>query len=388
MSENKEFKINTSDLKENTPVLGSIYFYITEGCNCKCKHCWITPKYEEGGDGKWPYLSVPLFKKVIEQGLKLGLTSVKLTGGEPLIHPDILELLAHVEKSGLQLTIETNGLMCTPEIAAAIKRCSNSFVSVSLDGAKAETHNWMRGVDIAFDGALNGIRNLVEVGIHPQVIMSLVRRNKDQIEGLVKLSEEVGASSVKFNLVAPLMERGERMAKQNEILTVKEFMELGEKIRFELQPKTKIKLFYSEPFAFKTFSAIFNQGDRGRCGIFSIIGVLGSGKYALCGIGENVEEMIFGDVEKDELADVWHNNALLNEIREGLPTKLEGICGDCIMKSMCLGQCIANNYFVNRNLFAPFWYCVEAFKMRLFPESRVYPGSKSAKELQAVKSQS
>lgn len=381
MSKNKEFEINTSDLKEGVHSLNAIYFYLTEGCNCKCRHCWITPKYEAGGEGKWPYVALSVFKKIIKQGLKLGLSSVKLTGGEPLIHPDILDILAYVESTGLRLVVETNGLACTPEIAAAIRRCSNSFVSVSLDGAKPETHNWVCGVDIAYDGALNGVRNLVDVGIHPQLIMSLVRRNKDQVEELVQLAEKIGAGSVKFNLVAPVMDRGEQLAENNETLNVQEFIELGKKIEQEIQPKSKIRLAYSHPFAFKSLSAMFEKHDTGRCGIFGIIGVLGSGKYALCGIGESVPEMIFGDAEKDKLADIWHNNALLNEIREGLPTKLEGICGDCIMKAMCLGQCIANNYFVHHNLFGSHWFCEEAHKMKLFPESRLVPGSESAKEL-------
>jgi SynChlorMet cassette radical SAM/SPASM protein ScmF len=381
MSKNKEFEINTSDLEEGVHSLNTIYFYLTEGCNCKCRHCWITPKYEAGGDGKWPYIALPVFKKVIEQGRRLGVSSIKLTGGEPLIHPDILDILAYVESTGLRLVVETNGLACTPEIAAAIKRCSNPFVSVSLDGAKAETHNWVRGVDIAYDGALNGVRNLVEVGIHPQLIMSLVRRNKDQIEELVQLAEKIGAGSVKFNLVAPVMDRGEQLAENNETLNIKEFIELGKKIEQEIQPKSKIRLCYSHPFAFKSLSAMFEKHDTGRCGIFGIIGVLGSGKYALCGIGENIPEMIFGDAEKDKLADIWHNNTMLKQIREGLPSKLEGICGDCIMKSMCLGQCVANNYFVHHNLFGSHWFCEEAHKMKLFPESRLVPGSKSAKEL-------
>jgi len=381
MSENKQFKINSSDLKENIPSLNTIYFYLTEGCNCKCRHCWITPKYEVGGEGKWPYLSLPLLKKVIKQGRKLGLNSVKLTGGEPLIHPDILDILAYIEETGLRLLVETNGLACTPEIAAAIKRCSNSFVSVSLDGAKAETHNWVRGVDIAYDGALNGIRNLVKVGMRPQLIMSLVKRNKDQIEDLVQLAEEIGAGSVKFNLVAPVMDREKQLSEQNETLDIKEFIELGKKIEQEIQPKSKIRLSYSHPFAFKSLSAMFEKNDTGRCGIFGIIGVLGSGKYALCGIGENIPEMIFGDVKKDKLADIWNNNNMLNDIREGLPSKLEGICGDCIMKSMCLGQCIANNYFAHHNLFGSHWFCEQAHKANLFPLSRLVPGSKTANEI-------
>ena len=383
MSEDKNFELNTMDLKEGTPSLNTIYFYLTEGCNCKCRHCWITPKYESGGKGKWPYIALPLFKEIIEQARRLGLTSVKLTGGEPLIHPDILDILAYIENSGLHLVIETNGLACTPEIAEAIKRCAKPFVSVSLDGSRADTHNWVRGVDNAYDDALNGIRNLVKAGIRPQIIMSLVKRNKEQIEELVELAEKINASSVKFNLVAPLMDRGEQLAEHDETLSIQEFIELGRIIEQDIQPKSKIFLSYSHPFAFKSLSAIYEKNDSGRCGIFGIIGVLGSGKYALCGIGENVKELVFGDAGKDKLADIWHNNSVLNEIRNGLPEKLEGICGDCIMKKMCLGQCIANNYFVNNNLFAPFWFCQEAHKMKLFPESRLIPGSKSAKELSA-----
>jgi SynChlorMet cassette radical SAM/SPASM protein ScmF len=380
MAKNKKFELDTSGLREGLPALNTIYFYLTEGCNCKCRHCWITPKYETDG-GKWPYLSFKLFKKVVEQGLKLGLSSVKLTGGEPLIHPEILDILKYIEDSGLRLVIETNGIACTPEIAAAAKRCSGIFVSVSLDGAVPETHNWVRGVDHAYDGALEGIRNLVEAGIRPQLIMSLVKRNKDQVEALIKLAEELGAGSVKFNLVAPIMSRGEQMAEQDEVLNVREFIEIGKKIEFELQPKTKLKLHYSYPFAFKNLSTIFEKNDRGRCGIFGIVGVLGSGKYALCGIGESVPELVFGEVEKNQLADIWENNRMLNDIREGIPGKLEGVCGDCIMKNMCLGQCVANNYFVHHSLFAPFWFCEEALKLKVFPESRLVPGSKSAGEL-------
>lgn len=376
MAESATFEVNTSDLRTGVNSLNSIYFYLTEGCNCKCRHCWITPKYEAGGQGKWPYLALASFKDIVEQGLRLGLSSVKLTGGEPLIHPNILDILAFIETTGLRLVVETNGLACTPEIAAAIRRGANSFVSVSLDGARAETHNWVRGVDTAYEGALRGIKNLVDAGMRPQIIMSLVRRNKDQIEDLVMLAEKHGVGSIKFNLVAPLMERGEQLAGQHETLTIEEFIELGKKIEQEIQPKTKLHLSYSHPFAFKSLSALFDRNDAGRCGLMGIIGVLGSGKYALCGIGETLPEMVFGDVEKDSLAEIWNNNSMLNEIRSSLPHKLEGICGDCLMKQMCMGYCIANNYFVTHNLYAPFWFCSEAQKKKLFPESRLIPGSR------------
>jgi radical SAM protein with 4Fe4S-binding SPASM domain len=106
------------------------------------------------------------------------------------------------------------------------------------------------------------------------------------------------------------------------------------------------------------------------CGIYGILGVLANGSYALCGIGETVPELVFGHASKDALSDVWSGNPVLREIREGLPRRLGGICGNCLMKGVCLGSCIAQNYYRDRDLWAPNWYCVEAHRGGLFPESR------------------
>lgn len=353
--------------------LNTIYFYLTEGCNLKCRHCWIAPKYQSK-DAKWPALEFELFKDIIRQGRELGMSSVKLTGGEPLIHPDINKILDHIKEQDLQLTIETNGLECTPEIAEKIAKCKKSFVSVSLDGTDAQTHEWVRGVEGCFEAALDGVRNLVKAGIHPQIIMSVMSLNKDQMEGIVRLAERENCESVKYNLVTPTA-RGEQMHDAGQTLSTKELIETGSWVENTLAPSSKIRVVYSHPVAFRPLGKIFNQSS-GRCGIFGIIGVLGSGKYALCGIGETVPELIFGNARNDKLADIWNNSQVLNDIRKGLPSKLHGICGDCLMKSQCLGSCIAMNYYRHHDLFAPQWYCEEAQKVGLFPKSRIRPGSR------------
>ena len=104
-----------------------------------------------------------------------------------------------------------------------------------------------------------------------------------------------------------------------------------------------------------------------------ILGVLANGNYALCGIGMNVPELVFGHAETDRLEDLWETTKVLKELREGLTDRLEGICGDCVMKGVCLGSCIAQNYYKSNNLWAPFWYCEEAKKAGLFPETRMHP---------------
>ena len=142
-----------------------------------------------------------------------------------------------------------------------------------------------------------------------------------------------------------------------------------------LSKTTDIRLAYSHPMAFRPLGRMF--GDKGYgcgvCGILGILGVLSDGSYAMCGIGETVPELVFGHAERDRLEKVWNNTATIKKLREGLPGKLEGICGDCLMQTRCLGSCIAQNYYRSRDLWAPFWYCEEAKNRGLFPETRIRP---------------
>ncbi|MCM8787191.1 MAG: SPASM domain-containing protein, partial [Candidatus Omnitrophica bacterium] len=110
--------------------------------------------------------------------------------------------------------------------------------------------------------------------------------------------------------------------------------------------------------------------DIGVCKIFNILGVLSSGFYALCGIGRTTPELVFGDARKDRLEEIWNENLILKKIRQGLPMMLKGICSDCIMKNLCLGSCIAANYYIYKDIFAGFWYCQDAEKKGLFPKTR------------------
>jgi SynChlorMet cassette radical SAM/SPASM protein ScmF len=351
------------------PPLSHLYFYLTEGCNLACRHCWIAPTFQ-AGEKTYPSLDVDLFRSIISQAKALGLGGVKLTGGEPLLHPRIGELIEIVKAENLGLTMETNGVLCTPELARLIASCRNSFVSVSLDGADSETHEWMRGVEGSFSQALRGIRNFVDAGIHPQVIMSIVRRNREQMEHVVRLAELIGANSVKFNLVQPTA-RGERMHEEQETLSIEELVATGHWVETTLAASSSIRIHYSHPAAFKPMSKMFApDGGCGTCGIFGILGVLANGSYALCGIGEQVPELIFGHAAKDRLEDVWRENPVLKEIRGGLPARLEGICGTCFMRRICLGSCIAQNYYTHKSLWAPFWFCDQAERAGLFPKTR------------------
>lgn len=353
--------------------LNTLYMYLTEGCNLACRHCWLGPRFDATGSS-YPTMTVEMFETAIREGKPLGLSGVKLTGGEPLMHPQFVRLLEIVRREELRLTIETNGILCTPEIAAEIAKSTDRCVAVSIDGTDAATHEWVRGVPGCFDASCRAVRNLAAVKIKPQIIFTVMRKNVGQVDAMVRLAEELGAESLKFNVVQPTA-RGEKLHENNETLKIGELIDLGRHVERELAPKTRLTLFFHYPHAFKALHTMASGDGCSACGIFGILGVLASGHYALCGIGEQVPELVFGEVGKDRLATVWNENEILKSLREGLPKRLEGICGRCLMKDRCLGSCVAQNYYSSRNLWAPYWFCEQAEAAGLFPESRLRPGS-------------
>jgi SynChlorMet cassette radical SAM/SPASM protein ScmF len=354
------------------PPLRTLYFYLTEGCNLACRHCWMGPRFDATGN-LYPCLPVKLFETAIREARPLGLSGVKLTGGEPLFHPQFIRLLEIVRREELNLTIETNGLLCTPEIAADIARSPNRSVAVSIDAADAATHEWVRGVTGAFEAARQAVRNLVAAGIRPQVIFTVMRRNAGQLEAMVRMVEDLGASSLKFNVVQPTA-RGEALHEALETLTISELVHLGRYVEQELALKTKLTLFFHYPQAFRALHRIASGEGCSSCGILGILGVIAGGHYALCGIGEQVPNLVFGEVGKDRLEEIWRENAILKALREGLPERLEGICGRCLMKGRCLGSCIAQNYYRKGSLWAADWFCEQAEEAGFFPASRLGTG--------------
>jgi SynChlorMet cassette radical SAM/SPASM protein ScmF len=195
----------------------------------------------------------------------------------------------------------------------------------------------------------------------------------DQMESVIRLAESIGAGSVKFNIVQPIA-RGGNLHETMGTLSIEQLVEIGEWVENELSPSTRLRVVFSHPIAFRPFGRMLGEDRRngcGRCGICSILGVLSDGSYALCGIGVTVPELVFGRADRDSLEEVWSNTAVLKEIREGLPERLEGVCNDCVLKRSCLGYCLAMNYGTSNNLWAPFWYCDMAEKAGLFPESRL-----------------
>ena len=351
------------------PALGSIYMYASGACNLNCSHCWINPEYQKEGTTSSLHLDPALVEKALTQGKPLGLRSVKLTGGEPLLNPRIKYIIELISNEGMSIIIETNGTLIDKDMADFLSSIGNfHFISVSLDGADAETHEELRRVKGSFDSAVQGIRNLVEASIRPQMICTLHRKNISQVSDVIELAKDLGCDSVKFNHVQHTG-RG-REFDEDKALTVPEIIKLNDRMEEEIIPSAGILVLLDIPFAFQK-PARFLRSRPGRCNIHNIIGLLANGDLALCGIGTSVDELLYGNLKTDDLEDIWKNSPKLAELRRLIPDELEGICSKCVHKRFCKGTCVAGNYDESGKLNAPYSFCSTAEKLGLFPESRI-----------------
>ena len=342
--------------------LNSIYFY-NKNCNLRCRHCWIEPDFEQKAEND---LKLHEVKELFLQGKALGMSGAKLTGGEPLMLPYILPLVRFLDEEKISIVLETNGALINEETAQILSH-AQAFVSVSLDGTTESIHNLLRISAGSFPKAIQGIKYLTDEGIAPQIIFSLHKRNASDLPDMIDYAKALGARSLKINLIRGIG-RAKNIEKENNLVSAEDFVNLYREHKDKSDDHFKV--LFDIPSAFKKITDI-NQDRCNTCGVKGIIGVLSDGTVSICGIGNIMNELRFGNIRERQLADIWENTPLLRFIREEIHQKLEGICGRCLFKGMCLGKCIANTYYATGSVTSGNLFCEEAYKAGIFPEGRL-----------------
>jgi SynChlorMet cassette radical SAM/SPASM protein ScmF len=370
------------------PPLRAFYLYLSNSCNLRCRHCWITPSFTtDGKPSPGDVVDVEALREAVREGRTLGLSSAKLTGGEPMLHPRFMEIVDMLTAEGLSLNMETNGTLLTADAARHLKEKTKlAFISISLDGKDAETHDAFRRVPGAFDAALQGLGYLVKAGYdNCQVIMSVHHGNRSQIEDVVKLAAKHGASSVKLNPVT-MTGRGAAMHERGEGLGFDDCMALNRWVSSDLRPKSPVAVILETPPGLVTFRDLWRtRGRTGDCGVLGILGILGTGEVALCGIGQTHKEFVYGRLGETRLRDIWFSNPTILALRRDLKDvdSYPGVCAECIFARSCRTSCVADNYVHNGRLVSPNWLCAEAARRGLFPSARAQRKRPGEKELGA-----
>ena len=197
---------------------------ITYACQCDCGHCSAEHFRKGGGDHAMTFDELT---DAIRQTVDLGTTSVILTGGEPLLHPHIYDVIRAVDAKKSLCTMFTNGEYLDEARVARLKDAGLFGVFVSLDYATAAPHDRNRARPGLFDKARQGLVNCRNAGI-PTGIATYVTREKlaGEMDQLMELGRRLGVLEVFIFDVTPsgrLSDRPDCLLTDDELAAMKQF---------------------------------------------------------------------------------------------------------------------------------------------------------------------
>jgi radical SAM protein with 4Fe4S-binding SPASM domain len=126
---------------------------------------------------------------MIDDLAEFGVPVLLFSGGEPTVHPRLVEYAKHAVSKGMRAVISTNGTLITKEKARVLKEIGLSYVGISLDGLE-ETHDKFRGVKGSYKKVMVAIKNCQEAGIKVGLRFTINKRNVKDIPGIFDLLEE------------------------------------------------------------------------------------------------------------------------------------------------------------------------------------------------------
>jgi len=340
----------SGDTKNST--LRLVAWETTRNCNLNCAHCRASATMG-------PYsgeLDTQASFRLLDQIAEVGQPIVILTGGEPLLRPDIFELAQYGTDKGLRMVMAPNGTLVTDENAKQMVEAGIQRISISIDGTTKERHDNFRGVDGAYEGAMRGIRAAKKAGIEFQVNTTISKLNYDQIPDILKLAENLGAVALHIFLLVPTG-RGKYIIDQE--ISAEEY-ESTLNWFYDQRDKTKLQLkatcaphYYrilrqrakadGKSVTFDTHG--LDAVTRGCLGGTGFCFISHTGIVQPCGF----LDLNCGDVTKNSFADIWKSSEIFTNLRNY--NNLEGKCGDCGYKAVC-GGCRARAYEATGNYLA------------------------------------
>ncbi len=176
--------------KDKKPV---VVWNVGRRCNLRCVHCYSESRnVDYSGE-----LSHEEGVRLIDDLAAFGAPVMLFSGGEPLMRPDIFELIEHAVAKKMRAVVSTNGTLITRDTAAKLKDAGLSYVGISLDGLE-ETNDHFRGVPGAYKRALEGVRNCLALGVKVGLRFTMTRSNYQDVPGILDLIEKEGIPRVCF----------------------------------------------------------------------------------------------------------------------------------------------------------------------------------------------
>lgn len=306
-------------------------------CNLECAHCYCSssPRASQG-------MPTEFVLDVVRQAAELGVVHFDVTGGEPLVRRDIMEILRAISERGMIPGLYTNGTLVTAEKAEQIFAAGVRWAQVSLDARTPALHDELRGKPGAFDRAVNGIRALKAAGVRVRVAVCLSTRNVHEVDEMVAFFRDDLDVEVGLDRVIPAG-RGCSSERPLAIASAKYY----EIIR---------RLVRHGPVAGKACDAIGREDDASSvepsCGVgTSYLFLKHDGRAALCPTMTEAEspDFVQADLQTMSLEDAWERFPTFERYR-GVQCENATACPS---GKRCAGGCRSNAYLLHGRVDSP-----------------------------------
>ena len=349
-----------SDSPQRRPV---VVWNTTNRCNLECVHCYAGAESEP----KAGELTTAEGKRLLDDLADYGAPVVLFSGGEPMVREDLAELVAYAADAGIRPVLSTNGTLLTADRARELKRAGLAYAGVSVDGL-AERNDEFRGVDGAFQAAVEGIETCLDVGLKTGLRYTVTRQNVGDLDGVVDLLSDVGLDRFCFYHLS-YSGRGETLdsvdldtAERREVVT-RICDRTLEAHRRDDEIETLLVGNYADA-AYIVEYARREFGDDAARRVYERLQRNGGDptgeRVAAVDCLGNVHPTQFwrtyslGNVRDRSFSDIWEddNNPLLRALRNR-PGNLAGTCADCRYKNICRGGSRLRALAADNGLFGP-----------------------------------
>ncbi|MGD8442029.1 MAG: heme b synthase [Desulfobacterales bacterium] len=333
-----------ADRNSGEAALRLVAWETTRNCNLACVHCRASAT-------TGPYtgeLDTAEAFRLLDQIGEIAKPIIILTGGEPLLRDDIFDIAAYGTQKGFRMVMAPNGTLVTEDIANKLVDAGIKRISISLDGATAQSHDNFRKVDGAFEGAVNAMKIAKKVGLDFQVNTTITKTNLDQIPKIQQLAVERGAVAHHIFLLVPTG-RGKYIV-DTEISAA----EYEQTLNWFYDQKDKTPLDLKATCAPHYYRILRQRAKKeGKSISFKTHGLDAVTRGCLGGIGfcfishrGDVQPCGFltadcGNVRQRSFADIWRHSKVFTELRDY--DRLQGKCGPCEFNRVC-GGCRARAF--------------------------------------------
>lgn len=164
-----------------------VVWNVCRHCNLRCPHCYAAATAQVAQDD----LDGAEARSLIDALAGAGVQVLILSGGEPLLRPDLLDLVAHAHRAGLQPQLSSGGVLLDRPRAERLVAAGVRYIGISLDGL-APFNDSYRGLPGAFARAVEGLGHAKAAGARTGMRVTLTRRNADQLDPLLELAVRLG----------------------------------------------------------------------------------------------------------------------------------------------------------------------------------------------------